>query len=208
MTSSLLTTNRSVGYNGIIKDLGKMSSTTKEQILHEASRMVLNRGLHGMSLQELAEKLNLKKASLFHHYPSKLALAVELYRFYQKSFLLWVDAHKQYAPEKQIILYARELTRWICEKQRVCPVGALSLEWHLVEDELKDEIMKLHTLQKQWLTHLFKEIRKEKPLRVSLNEAVMGTMALLQGSIQLARLNENPNLVKSNIASYLKSIKG
>ncbi len=184
-----------------------MSSTTKEQILHEASRMVLNRGLHGMSLQELAEKLNLKKASLFHHYPSKLALAIELYRFYQKSFLSWAKDHKHHTPEKQIILYAKELTRWICEKQRVCPVGALSLEWHLVEPELKIEIMQLHTFQKEWLTKLFKEIRKETAMRVSLSEAVMGTMALLQGSIQLARLNDNPNLVKTNIASYLKSIK-
>ena len=184
-----------------------MSSTTKEQILHEASRMVLDRGLHGMSLQELAVKLNLKKASLFHHYPSKLALALELYRFYQKSFVDWCEAHERHAPEKQIILYTKELTRWICEKQRVCPVGALSLEWHLVEPELKVEIKKLHTLQRDWLTSLFKEIRKTEKLKVSVNEAVLGTMSLIQGSIQLARLNDSPDMVKSNLSSYLKCIK-
>ena len=184
-----------------------MSSTTKEQILHEASRMVLDRGLHGMSLQELAEKLNLKKASLFHHYPSKLALALELYRFYQNAFIDWTKAHEHHAPEKQIVLYAKELTRWICEKQRVCPVGALSLEWHLVEPELKVEIKKLHLLQRSWLEKLFKDIRKSEPLKVSLNEAVMGTMALIQGCIQLARLNDSPELVKTTLNSYLKSIK-
>jgi TetR/AcrR family transcriptional regulator, transcriptional repressor for nem operon len=179
----------------------------KEQILHEASRMVLDRGLHGMSLQELAQKLNLKKASLFHHYPSKLALALELYRFYQTSFSSWASSHQSYSPEKQILLYANELTRWICEKQRVCPVGALSLEWHLVEPELKIEIKKLHMLQRDWLTELFKEIRKTKKLKVTLREAVMGTMGLIQGSIQLARLNDDPTLVNTNLRSYLKSIK-
>ena len=46
-----------------------MSSSTKDQVLHEASRMLLSKGLNGFSLQELAESLNIKKASLFHHYP-------------------------------------------------------------------------------------------------------------------------------------------
>jgi AcrR family transcriptional regulator len=68
-----------------------MSSSTKEDLLHEASRMLLSKGLNGFSLQELASKLNLKKASLFHHYPSKNALAVELYRYYQTAFLSWTQ---------------------------------------------------------------------------------------------------------------------
>lgn len=185
-----------------------MSTTTKAEILHEASRMLLSKGLHGFSLQELATELNIKKASLYHHYPSKLALALELYRFYQASFSNWTHKHEKHEPEKQIVLYAQELTRWICEKQRVCPVGALSLEWHLVDPLLQVEIMKLHEMQKDWLTKLFKNIQRSSKLKVSLNEAVICTMALMQGSIQLARITQRPELVKSNMKSYLKSIKG
>lgn len=184
-----------------------MSTSTKTELLHEASRMLLARGLHGFSLQELASSLNIKKASLFHHYPSKLALALELYRFYQDSFLEWTSAHEKLSPEKQIISYVDELTNWICKKQRVCPVGALSLEWHLVDPTLKVEIKKLHELQKRWLTDLFKRIQKEEGLNHSVTEAVIGTMALIQGSIQIARMNEDPGLVKKNLKSYLKSIK-
>src|SRR3712207_3536981 len=113
-----------------------MSTSTKTELLHEASRMLLKKGFNGFSLQELAQSLGIKKASLFHHFPSKTALAVELYRFYQSSFLDWTKKHEHLAPEKQIISYTEELTTWICEKQRVCPVGALSLEWHLVDPVL------------------------------------------------------------------------
>ncbi len=169
--------------------------------------MLLAKGLNGFSLQELAEKLDIKKASLFHHYPSKLALAVELYRFYQESFLEWVDRHKHLTPEKQILAYTHKLTTWICEKQRVCPVGALSLEWHLVEPELQVEIKKLHELQKEWLTLQYRIIQKEQGLRLPLQEAVLGTMSLIQGSIQLARINDDPNMVIKNLKSYLKCIK-
>jgi TetR/AcrR family transcriptional regulator, transcriptional repressor for nem operon len=177
--------------------------STKTDILHEASRMLLARGFHGFSLQELADSLQLKKSSLFHHYPSKLALAVELYRFYQASFTKWTEAHRELAAEKQIIAYTQELTSWICEKQRVCPVGALSLEWHLVEPELQVEIKKLHELQKAWLTKQMKGMR----LRLPLKEALMGTMALIQGSIQLGRLNDDPTLVIKNLKAHLKILK-
>jgi TetR/AcrR family transcriptional repressor of nem operon len=181
-----------------------MSTTsTKTELLHAASKMLLAKGLNGFSLQELATALNIKKSSLFHHYPSKTALAVELYRFYQQSFIDWVQRYEKLSPEKQIVNYAEKLTTWICEKQRVCPVGALSLEWHLVEPELQVEIKKLHELQKTWLTRLFKDM----DVRIPRADAVIGTMALIQGSIQLARINEDPKMVTKNLKSYLKSIK-
>jgi TetR/AcrR family transcriptional regulator, transcriptional repressor for nem operon len=177
--------------------------STKTELLHEASRMLLQKGLNGFSLQELAEKLHIKKASLFHHYPSKSALAVGLYRFYQTAFLEWVRIHEKETPERQIIRYAEKLTTWICEKKRVCPVGALSLEWDLVTPELQEEIKNLHELHKSWLTRLFKQI----DIRVPKTDAVMGTMSLIQGSIQLARINNDSKLVIKNLKTYLKSIK-
>ena len=184
-----------------------MSSSTKEVILHEASKMLLSRGLNGFSLQELAQTLNLKKASLFYHYPSKNALAVELYRFYQRSFEEWAIAHNHLNAEKQMISYAEKLTDWICNKKRVCPVGALSLEWQLVDPELQAEIIKLHHLHRDWLTKLFKEFKSEHGLKLSINDAVNGTMGLIQGSIQIARINDDTELVKKNLKNYLKSIK-
>ncbi len=184
-----------------------MSRTTKDELLHEASRMLLSKGLNGFSLQELASSLNLKKASLFHHFPSKMALALELYRFYQHSFTKWVEDHQHESADHQMLSYAQKLTTWICVKQRVCPVGALSLEWHLVPAELQVEIRKLQDLQKAWLTGLFKKIKKEGRLHVSVSDAVNTTMALLQGSIQIARMSENPDFVMKNFKAYLKSIK-
>ncbi|WP_408096087.1 TetR/AcrR family transcriptional regulator [Peredibacter sp. HCB2-198] len=176
---------------------------TKTELLHEASRMLLSKGLNGFSLQELAASLNIKKASVFHHYPSKNALAIELYRFYQNAFLAWVEKYKHLAPEKQIMQYAETLTRWISEKQRVCPVGALSLEWQQVDPDLQTEIKKLHELQKDWLNSLFKQM----DISIPRGEAVICTMSLLQGSLQLARITGDPNLGKKNLKSYLKSIK-
>jgi TetR/AcrR family transcriptional repressor of nem operon len=180
-----------------------MSTNTKTEALHEASRKLLAKGLNGFSLQELAESLKIKKASLFHHYPSKNALAIELYRFYQQAFIIWVEKTKHLPSEKQIIAYAKELTSWICDKNRVCPVGALSLEWNLVDEQLQLEMKKLHDLHKKWLGNQFKEL----PLKVPRKDAVISTIALIQGSVQLARITGKPDLVIQNLKTHLKSLK-
>jgi TetR/AcrR family transcriptional regulator, transcriptional repressor for nem operon len=177
--------------------------TTKSEILHVASRLLLNQGLNGFSLQELADAIKIKKASLFHHYPSKTALAVELYRFYQEAFLAWIEKYQHLPPEKQIIQYANTLTTWISEKNRVCPVGALSLEWHKVEPELQAEIKKLHELQKKWLLSLLSQMK----LNIPKSQAALGLMALLQGSLQLSRLTDDSKLAKKNLRSYLQLVK-
>jgi len=178
-------------------------TSTQENLLHEASRMLLSKGLNGFSLQELADSLKIKKASLFHHYPSKTRLAIELYRYYLESFKIWTEDQAKYPPEKQILLYAQKLTHWICLKKRVCPVGTLSLEWNNVEPELQKEIIKLHNAQKIWLKKMFKQMK----VKVSTHDAVITTMALLQGSIQLARINNDPSLVNKNLKTFLRSIK-
>jgi len=185
-----------------------MSSSTKTEIIHTASRMLLSKGFNGFSLQELATELKLNKASLYHHYSSKTALGIALYQFYQSSFLQWAQVHSHLSPEKQILAYVDTLTVWICEKQRVCPVGALSLEWSLVEEELQHEIIKLHTLHKEWLSKLLKEIQKKEKLKFNLNDTTLQIMGLIQGSIQIARINQDSKLVKKNLKSFLKILKG
>jgi len=185
----------------------KMSNSTKTELLHEASRMLLSKGLNGFSLQELATSLKIRKASLFHHFPSKNALALELYRFYQASLTEWISEHSHLSAEKQILAYVDKYTTWICEKKRVCPVGALSLEWVKIDPDLQVEIKKLHDQQKNWLTKLFKQIQKESGLRISVNEAVTVTMGLIQGSIQHSRINQDTNLLRKNMKAFLKSAK-
>ena len=66
----------------------------------------------------------------------------------------------------------------------------------LVDPELQVEIKKLHELQKSWLGKVFKEV----DVKIPKNDAVIGTMALIQGSIQLARINDDPKLVIKNLS--------
>lgn len=50
---------------------GKRKRLRKDEIIAEATRLFAERGYEGTSMGDLAERVGLRKASLFHHFPSK-----------------------------------------------------------------------------------------------------------------------------------------
>jgi TetR/AcrR family transcriptional repressor of nem operon len=180
-----------------------MNTSTRTSILHEASKMLLIKGFHGFSLQELADSLSIKKSSLYHHYSSKNQLAIELYRFYQDAFNDWTMSCVNTTPEKAILKYCDKLIEWICEKNRICPLSALSLEWAIIDKDIQKEVLKLHELHQDWISSLYKKME----INISSKEATSITLSLLQGSIQLARLTGDHAIVRKNLKNFIKSIK-
>ncbi len=51
---------------------------TRERILREASRLFSRKGYHGTSTREIAEAVEIRQPSLFHHFPSKRDIMSEL----------------------------------------------------------------------------------------------------------------------------------
>lgn len=52
--------------------------STRERILREASRLFAKKGFHGTSTREIAEAVDIKQPSLFHHFPTKRDIMAEL----------------------------------------------------------------------------------------------------------------------------------
>lgn len=51
---------------------------TKEEILEAAAQIIREKGFHATSMQDIAEAVDLRKASLYHHVNSKQEILVEL----------------------------------------------------------------------------------------------------------------------------------
>src|SRR5438093_13787302 len=50
---------------------GDKGTKRRDSIVDEATRLFAERGYEGASMGDLAERVGLRKASLFHHFPSK-----------------------------------------------------------------------------------------------------------------------------------------
>lgn len=69
--------------NSIKKDhrnvrYSKKGLKTRERILAVATKMFARYGFAGTSMDDLSEKVGIKKASLYHHFPSKQDIYIEL----------------------------------------------------------------------------------------------------------------------------------
>ena len=51
---------------------------TKDQILEAAAQIFRTKGFHAASMQDIAEAVNLQKASLYHHVSSKQEILLDL----------------------------------------------------------------------------------------------------------------------------------
>jgi AcrR family transcriptional regulator len=55
----------------VIASARRRKRLRKEEIVAEATKLFAERGYEGASMGDLAERVGLRKASLFHHFPSK-----------------------------------------------------------------------------------------------------------------------------------------
>jgi AcrR family transcriptional regulator len=57
---------------------GRENPMTREDILEAAAQVFRQKGFHGASMQDIAEAVNLQKASLYHHVASKQEILLDL----------------------------------------------------------------------------------------------------------------------------------
>jgi AcrR family transcriptional regulator len=57
---------------------GKELLVTRDDILQAAAAIFSQKGFHAASMQDIADAVSLQKASLYHHFPSKQDILIEL----------------------------------------------------------------------------------------------------------------------------------
>src|SRR5512135_3495836 len=60
------------------RPFGREKLMTREDILEAAAQVFRQKGFHGASMQDIAEAVNLQKASLYHHVSSKQEILLAL----------------------------------------------------------------------------------------------------------------------------------
>lgn len=126
------------------------TGSTRDQILGVARKLIETRSYLGFSFQDVADAVGVRKASLYHHFPTKEALGVAVIRQATQYFKDW-DAARAREPKDALESYFRMYRNTLRAGSGVCPAGALAPGWDCINEDLRQAVQELRNTQVTWL---------------------------------------------------------
>ncbi len=126
---------------------------THKRILIEAQDLVQRHGFFGLSLQDLADRIHIRKPSLYAHYDSKEKLGVALVQDYRKQFLAWTGEVAKLPQVEQFQAFLHVFEDYLASG-KVCPHSALSLDGPHLPPTIREASLEFYGAQVKWLSDL------------------------------------------------------
>jgi TetR/AcrR family transcriptional regulator, transcriptional repressor for nem operon len=168
---------------------------TAGRILDIAERLVQTRGFNAFSYADIAAALNITKASLHYHFPTKAKLGERLVERYQETFLsalARIDESRGGAGAR-LRAYVGIYTD-VLENDRMCLCGMLAADYATLPEALKDRVRRFFDANEAWLTAVLSRGRTSKELTFSGSPADSARflVSALEGAMLLARSHGDP----------------
>jgi len=129
-------------------------STTSDDILASARTLIMSGGYNGFSYADISEVVGIRKASIHHHFPSKVDLVRELVKRYREDGETNVAALEQNVPDALDILnvYANHWAKCIQDASRpYCVCALLASELPSLPPEVATEVTAFFRFISSWL---------------------------------------------------------
>ena len=182
----------------------------REKLLDAAQALVQSRGLNAVSFQDLADSVGLKKPSVFHHFPSKDALAQSLLERCRTTYGARygeVLAQQDLSAPKKLRRIAQIFDEALRE-DKLCLLGALGSSSSGFSEELGNDLRETANLSIERYATVFEEGKSAGTLKFkgSTRDAATAFLSMLQGLQVMARASGDLDSFSSAASSYIDSI--
>lgn len=181
-------------------------SDKKNELLDCAQALIQTRGYNGFSYADIASKVGIRKASIHHHFPTKLDLAVAVvarYRNVFNTYLLNINAQENWM--SKIRLYA-QLYQEVLSEDKLCLCGMLASDMETLPDEVKKAVRGFLSDNADWLTLVltsnYPEISRSRLFHIAWQ--IINT---LQGGIMMARILQDPAVFAASCEEMMSQLE-
>lgn len=130
---------------------------TAEKLVEEARQLIVKGGYHGFSYADLAERFGIRKASIHHHFPSKVDLVVAAIEQQRAGIRAQSKALESGAPDAvaQLVAYIDYWKRCIQDDTApFCLAGVLAAELPGLPSKVGDAVRGHFNDLRAWLERL------------------------------------------------------
>lgn len=183
---------------------------TRDKILNSAQRLIQTRSFHGFSFQDIADEVGIRKASLYHYFDSKDAIALAVL----ERAADWVRAQmtktEGQEPSERLEAYFDMFRVLHGRGERMCPGGSFGSVYGAVSSPLQAAVHRFANVHLDWLESIVREgvargqfhIGDQRPRDIAVQLA-----AGVQGALLMGRLTSDPHVIDA-VAVELRSYLG
>lgn len=183
---------------------------TRTKILNSAQRLIQTRSFEGFSFQDIADEVGIRKASLYHHFDSKDAVAIGVLKRGADWVTGQLDATKELAPPERLERYFDLFHDLHGKAERMCPGGSFASVLGAVSPAVQRALHAFTKMHLDWLEGVVREgaelgafeIGEQAPRDVALQ-----IFSSVQGALLTGRLTADPGVldaVATELRTYLR----
>lgn len=173
-------------------------SETKTKILDAAERMTQTSGVNGFSYLDLADEVGVKTSSIHYHFKTKADLMLAMVERIESihgqamnSMQATIDSPQQRLRE------VVKLFQGYVGEGKFCLCGMMAAELQSVSKEVQVRLTSYFKQFQEWLEKQFREMQRRDAKGLAI-----GFISGLEGSLLLARLQDDPKIVKKGVEIY------
>ncbi|TVR77567.1 MAG: TetR/AcrR family transcriptional regulator [Chitinophagaceae bacterium] len=179
---------------------------SREFILHQSLKIFRQKSFYNTTTSDIAAACGLQKGSLYHYFPSKEAIMIEVINYVHDFFSkeIFVHAYNEKLGAKQRLEYIIDLTEDIFIGPDGGDVmGNIGVETARVVPEFAAPIRSFFIDWKNALSFIFKSEYDEEIAAEYAEQSV----AEIEGSILMMRIFNDPEILKRTHTRVLKKLK-
>ena len=183
-------------------------STTSDDILTCARSLIVAGGYNGFSYADIAKVVGIRKASIHHHFPTKVDLVrtlVTRYRNEAEMGLASIASHESDAL-KQLHLYVGYWESCIASSNDpFCVCALLASQLPVLPDEVAIEVKAHFRSLSAWLEEVLDKGASQGQIRLSrtTKDEAEAFMATVHGAMLSARAYDDPKIFSSVTGSLM-----
>ena len=186
-------------------------STTSDQILTSARSFIVSGGYNGFSYADISEVVRIRKASIHHHFPSKVDLVRTLVRQYREAAEAGLTELAVAVPNSLELLqsFAGNWARCIEDASiPFCVCALLASELPALPPEVATEVAAYFRYLSSWLTGVMERGAEQRILTLEAPAQVEAEMfmATVHGAMLSARAQNNPALFDAILKPTLRRL--
>lgn len=133
-----------------------VAANAKEMILTEARRIAQSRGYNGMNFRELADRVGIKPASIYHHFASKADLGAAVAKRYWEDAAANLEAigNEEDDPKAALRRYPEVFRRSLENENRLCLGSFMSAEHDDLPGLVMEEVQAFTDVNVAWLSRM------------------------------------------------------